>query len=81
MKNTPNDIEVLLHYYVSPVEHPRCTAPAVMATTSRYITDGILQHSEGSFVVTEKGAAWLKMILNVPYPTLAWIDDQGEIIK
>lgn len=31
---TPNDIEVLLHYHVSPMPCPRATAPTVIHATT-----------------------------------------------
>ena len=89
--NTPNDIEVLLHYYVSPEPHPRVEADAVRQTIGRYLKEGILEEDkEGTFVegtkklncycVTDKGKAWLRLILSVPYPKQAWVGQDGKII-
>ena len=34
---TPNDLEILIHYYVSPSEHPRAGAPAVDESCTRMV--------------------------------------------
>jgi hypothetical protein len=76
MHHTPNDIEVLIHYYASGERHPRVTAPAVQETLEQYCKDGIFERLEAEpfFRVTEKGEAWLRMIIDTPYPKKQWID-------
>lgn len=81
---TPSDIEVLLHYYVSPEPHPRETAPAIVGTIEMYLNTDILEVNtlyDSNYQVTAKGKAWLQMILSVPYPTQVWVDGDGTVIK
>ena len=74
MRTTPNDLDVLLHCYISPEKHPRSYAPAVEEAIRNFIVDSILlpTDQEGIFTVTEKGKVWLEMILDVPYPVQRW---------
>jgi len=77
MIHTPNDLEVLLHYYVSPTPHPRLTASAVQESISRFLTNGILEKSDvwdSGYTVTNRGKAWLEMLLATPYPVYVWAD-------
>lgn len=69
---TPSDIEVLLHCHFMPGPHPRRNAPAVDRALKRFFRAGIIELSifgeEHSFGTTERGAAWVKAITQVPYP-------------
>lgn len=86
---TPNDIDVLLHYHVSPTMHERASAPAVQETTERYLREGILvwiddetTRNGGYYKTTERGDAWVEMLLRVPYPRQAWVDETGtEVVR
>ena len=80
---TPNDIDVMLHYYASPTIHPRADAPAVREATEMFVREGLLE-PEGShhYNATDKGAAWISMLLRVPFPRVAWADDSGaEVLR
>ena len=80
---SPSDIDVLIHYYVSPKPHPRESTPAITSAIKRYLNDNILKIntvSDSGYNVTEKGAVWLHIILNVPYPKQVWSDKEGNII-
>ena len=78
MKNSmsPNDLEVLIHCYVSPNVHPRTGAPAVDEAIHKFLKDGIFCTTEEKYVyrVSSKGQAWLNMILSTPYPQERWVD-------
>jgi len=81
---TPNHLDVLLHYNCTPARHEREDAPAVQEAIELFIADGILDcipASKSGYRVTEKGHAWLCAILSVPYPTQAWLDAAGNVIK
>ncbi len=82
---TPNDIEILIHYHSCPEPHPRIHAPAVEDSIRNFLADGILElrktDKEDTFRTTEKGRAWLQMILDTPYPTLVWVDEKGNKIE
>ena len=76
---TPNELEILMHYYISPKPHPRIDAPACQETTQKFMDDGIFEFNGGdSYLVTEKGQAWIRMILKTPYPIPAYIDHKGK---
>ncbi len=80
---TPNDLEILIHCHVSPTLHPNINAPAVRETIDRFVKDGIIESSyEGGYYnTTEKGKAWLTIILQTPHPREAWVDNVGRVIK
>ena len=82
---TPNDIEILIHYHVCPKVHPRDYAPAVKQSINKFLRDGIIKHDSQSqrghhYTTTEKGRAWLEMILKTPYPKQVRIDEKGCLI-
>lgn len=80
---TPNDLEILIHHFVSPEEHPRSYAPAVQEAITHFILKGVFEKLDsGRIVTTSKGQAWLKMILAVPEPKRAWVNPETkEFIK
>ena len=79
---TPNDLDVLLHYYTTvDAPHERLQAPAVVDTISRFLAYGIFEEANkyftpgsGLYKVTAKGKAWVQMILGTPYPEFRWVD-------
>ena len=91
---TPNHLDILIHYYTAPGDHPRIDAPAVEQAVEEFVSDGILWEDRdkirmgnrpsncGKYCITEKGRVWLLMILKTPYPTLKkiWIDGNDNII-
>jgi len=89
---TPNDLEILIHYYVYRSPHPRIETPAAIEAIDRFVSSGILIKKESCWVaagaprytywVTEKGKVWMSMILNTPYPKTIWIDPRtNEEVK
>lgn len=80
MMFSPGEIEVLLHYYYSPEPHPNHNAPVVSDAIHKFRRDGIFTNTVEP-ELTLKGQAWLKLILNTPYPTECFIDQHGNIIK
>lgn len=75
MKFTPNDIEIIIHYYVSPVDHPRAAAPAVQQSIKMFQDNGLL---DIGLKITPKGMYWIEMLLSTPFPELKWIDPREE---
>jgi hypothetical protein len=86
-KLTPNDLEVLIHHYVSPDQHPRRSAPAVSSAIRKFLREDILAYVQVVFedepeqtplhsriMVTEKGRKFLDMVLETPFPVCAWTD-------
>jgi hypothetical protein len=49
----------------------------------KFIGAGLLQSSSGNpsgYEGTEKGKAHLEQLCNLPYPVLAWVDANGNLI-
>lgn len=69
---TANNLEVLIHCYVSPVIHPRFDAPAVQdALRELQQNDLIYRRGTGPsniFGTTKKGGFLLDYLLSVPFP-------------
>ena len=81
---TPNDLDVLIHYYVSPTKHPRFEAPAVQDAISRWVSNNCMQwlEEENTYVCTPRGNAHMCQLLSVPLPTLSerWVDYKGDVL-
>lgn len=79
---TPNDIEVLIHYHVCPAPFPRIDAPAVIGAIKMLIENGLMVGaiSNNSLGTTDKGAAHVRQLCNLPFPVESWADSQGQII-
>lgn len=79
-QTSPSDIEVLIHFYVSPEPHPRRHTPAVEDAIAMFEKDEILKRINigSGYTVTDKGVAWLNMILETPYPEKIWIDPRNK---
>lgn len=82
MRITPLHLEILLHYYTSPGPFPR-TIWVCAEFQDDLIKEGILDVPihDGVATITDKGKAWMHDILNTPFPTLAWIGRDGNVIK
>lgn len=76
---TPVEIGVLLHYYVSPEEHPRIHAPAVKEAIRKWVAEGILiQDMETEIYRTSyRGSVLVKMLCDTPMPIKVWSDPRG----
>jgi len=74
---TPCHLEILMHYYVSPTVYPQHDAPAVIEYTQWLVDNGVLEShldGESGYEVTEKGKAWIDLILATPMPVMKWCD-------
>jgi hypothetical protein len=75
---TPNEIEIILHYHVSPERHPRHDAPAVYGAREHFLREGMIepaaQYGEYCFVTTEKGRAYVGMLCATPFPVTKYVD-------
>lgn len=81
--DTPNNIEVLLHYHVHPsAPHPRILAPAVQDATQMLCAYKAIEPNkiDGGYTTTAKGEAWVKLLCNVAMPREAYIDENDNII-
>ena len=74
MSMTPIKLEILLHYFACSGPYPRSSAPAVQDAITYLITHDLLERcAEQPYDVTEKGAAYIKHLLSIPFPVKQWI--------
>jgi hypothetical protein len=76
---TPNDIEILIHCYVSPGRHPRYDSNR--RVFQKFITDGLVVFKdEGIYQTTEKGAAHVHQLCSLPLPVKQFVGYDGKVI-
>lgn len=79
---TLNDIEVLLHCHTRPIVHPRIDEPAVKEALISLSVNGLIeQRGNDYYETTDKGMAHVEQICGLPWPTQAWIGENGNIIE
>ena len=73
---TPNDIEILLHFYTTPEPHERMDALAVKEAIESFLERKILVYDNGDarFHVTGKGEKLVHMLCETPDPIQRWLD-------
>lgn len=77
---TPNDIDVLLHYYTSPEPHEQVNAPSVREAIASFVEREIfvcrpvVNAYGNSYEVTEKGRKLVVMLCATPDPVHKWLD-------
>ncbi len=77
---TPNDIEILIHCYVSPVKHPRYDANK--GILEGFVVDGlVVDKCNGVFHTTEKGAAHIRQLCDLPLPAVQYARFDGALIN
>ena len=77
---TPNDIEILIHCYVSPSIHPRYESNKTVF--GGFIADGlIVDKGDGIYQTTEKGACHVEQLCNLPLPVKEFIGYNGKVIN
>jgi hypothetical protein len=77
---TPNDIEILIHCYVSLEKHPR--AEYNRGVFDSFVENGLVSHvKDGIYRTTEKGVAHIQQLCNLPLPTKQFIGYDGKVIK
>ena len=80
---TPLEIDILLHYYTTPVDYRDgdFSAPAVRKAVDEFVADGLLrptkQKSGGigplSYETTERAQVFLQALCALPLPELRWV--------
>ena len=79
---TPNDIEILIHCHVSPTPHPREGDSAVRESLNNFVWHELIRIDiNGIYRTTERGAAHLEQLCDMPLPRNAWVDASGRIIE
>lgn len=83
---TPNNIDVLLHYFRGSNEpHPRLEAPAVQEALDLFVQCGALERVNGSenygiYRVTPMGKAWVSALCLTEIPQRAFVDAHGRVL-
>ena len=78
---TPNNIEVLLHFNSCPEKHPRQDSMAVLDAIDYLLCAGAIKgKSDGNYQVTELGSKWVTLLTRVETPRLTYVDEKGEAI-
>lgn len=82
---TPYDLKLLLHIYVTPINFEHAGTEHYEGVIQDFLMRGIIKqetefsyHNEHGYALTEKGKAWLEMILSTPVPVNRWIDPRDE---
>lgn len=80
---TPFSLDILMHACVRADEYPKRGVPLVEETIRDFVLQGVIVYCDepNQFTATPLGQAWLRRILNVPIPTMAFIDENGEVIS
>ena len=82
---TPLQIKMMLHYYACTnpyAEHEpfHAKAPAVVEQREWLVADGLLKVEpsiDATFVITERGRAYVDFLCGMPLPISKWIMPEG----
>ena len=75
-------IQIVLHYMLTNAPYPNLTSP-YQSIIQNLLNDDILcinSSEDNSFYITPKGEAYLKILAYTPYPTIQYIDQNGNTI-
>lgn len=80
---TPCEIELLIHYHVSGLPHPRANAPVYVKATERFLEEDLIEQNEVGFTTTERGIMHITQLYNLPLPreVTVWCDKDGDPIR
>lgn len=78
---TPNDIEMLIHFYASPAPHPRASAPACVEAIEQMLAAGLIEPCGDTYKTTRRGAAHVEQLCSTPYPMRGWVCADGRVIQ
>lgn len=76
-------IEILLHHHCSKAAFTRADAPAYPETLEKLIELNLLEKIEFGFIqTTERGSAFVDMVLSTPLPEVGFYDPRsGRIVS
>jgi hypothetical protein len=79
---TVGDLEIFLKYYLYLGNHDYDCNLNHRESVDRLVSLGLLEpgNHPGWFKVTDRGAAWLAVILKVEPPELRWINQDGQTV-
>lgn len=73
---SPNDIEIVLHFWCSPAAHPRQDAPAVADAIQRFVEAGLFKRSEhaaNGIECTDGARVLVEALCATPIPVQKWV--------
>lgn len=78
---TPLALEMLIWFHTRPREagpFPHIDYPPQTEIVTRFCQNDLVKpydiERDGTYRTTERGAAWLELILQTPYPKQLWVD-------
>ena len=77
---TPLALSILQHYYVS-ADMFKPKSGVADEIVDDFIDKGVLEKLGDSYDTTDLGEVWIKQILKVPVPTIAYLDERGNQIS
>lgn len=80
---TPYTLTLLIHIRTSPAKFPLSNTSVYEETINTFKQNKIIKpytEAETGYQLTNKGIAWLKLILNTPLPKRAYVDSSGKVI-
>lgn len=80
---TPFELEILLHYYYCEGKDDKPDTELRSKTIEHFKTHNILDFCirKKSYVLTNKGKAWIKATLRTPIPREVYVDQLDNIIE
>lgn len=85
MIGSPSNLELLLHCYYSLEPHPRYDAPAIVEGTEFLLRNEMIEERsfeprtmQTTYIATDKGVAYIKHLMQTPFPIAHWIIPQKE---
>ena len=75
------DIRVILHYYYSPegVKFPDESAASI-DSENEWTIQGCLYCNLMNYTISEKGMAFVAMLLNTPIPQMGFVDPRNQSV-
>ena len=81
---TPSAIEMLLHFHVCPLPHPRRGEPEVAQEIQSFLTNGLIEKDPGGpcrYRTTLRGRLHVQQLCAMPWPKPAWIGADGFVLE
>lgn len=81
---SPLQIEVMLHHYYTPLKWPRDAVPGFswLVDAKLLMVDDDPSEGESPYTITDRGRAYVQILLSAPLPESAWLNPAtGGIIK
>jgi len=77
-QHSPLAIVMLLHFHNNPVPFTGIEHGPQQDIVKCFLGNKIIYHESGSYRTTEKGRAFVNMILKTPFPVTKYVDPRTE---